>query len=121
MIGATMSALLGQPIWAYLVWGLPAAIGLAMTWARFSMARTRAELLLRPGEVAVQSVQDVLSDEAPDWEPIYNVRSTSWDVQISAGRTTYEFQPSDWPEYDVLKEAARDSFRPDTTSSPSYA
>lgn len=119
MIGATMSALLEQPVWGYLVWGLPAALGLAVVWARFSMARTNAELLLRPGELAIRSVQDVLQNRELDWEPIYNVRSTSWDVQISAGRTTYVFQPSNWPSYEVLKNAARDCFRPETASAQS--
>lgn len=111
-----MSALLEQSVWGYLVWGLPSAVGLAMIWARFSMARTKAELRLRPGEIAIRSVEDVLQERSPTWEPIYNVRSTSWDVQISAGRVTHVFQPSDWPDYDVLQNRARESFRPNAAS-----
>lgn len=122
MIGATTSALLGEPIWAYLVWGLPAAIGLATVWAHFSMARTLAEVAIQPGQAAFRSVYDVLRGNPRDWEPIYNVQSTSWNLELSVGRTTYELKPKQWPNYETLTDAARQSFNPNTiTSPPSHA
>lgn len=112
MIGATTSALLEQPVWAYLVWGLPAAIGLATVWAHFSMARTTAEIRLRSGQAALRSVYDVLRDRPLDWEPIYNVRTTSWNTELSVGRSTHELMPKQWPEYESLSEAAKHAFHP---------
>jgi len=118
MIGATTSALLGQSVWAYLVWGLPAALLLATIWTHFSMARTLAEVALRPGQAAFRSVYDVLLDRPRAWAPIFNVRTTSWDTELSVGRTTYTLQPKRWPEYDKLQSAARQSFQPQASSSP---
>ncbi|PSQ51172.1 MAG: hypothetical protein BRD28_06080 [Bacteroidetes bacterium QH_10_64_37] len=117
MIGATTSALLEQPIWAYLVWGLPSAIALATVWTHFSMARTIAEVGFRPGQAAFRSVYDVLLDRPLVWKPIFNVRTTSWHVELSAGRTTYELQQNRWPEYDSLQDAARQSFQSEAASS----
>lgn len=120
MIGATTSALLGHRIWAYLVWGLPAALVLSTLWAHFSLARTLAEVNLRPGQAAFRSVYDVLRDRPRDWQPILDVRTTGWDTQLSVGRTTYTLQPDQWPRYGALQDTARQSFRPsDFSSSPS--
>lgn len=120
MIGATTSALLGDPIWAYLVWGLPTAIALASIWTRFTMARTIAEIALQPGQAAIRSVYDVLREHPLDWESISTVRSTSWNTELSVGRTTFVLYPKQWPKYDQLQEVARQSFQPEA-SSPSYA
>lgn len=120
MIGATTSALLGKPIWAYLVWGLPAAIALATVWTHFTLSRTIAEAGFRPGQAALRSVYDVLRNRPLVWKPIFKVRTTSWHVELSAGRTTYELTPDQWPDYDTLRDAARQSFEPDASpSSPS--
>ncbi len=119
MIGATTSALLGQPIWAYLVWGLPSAIALATVWTHFTMARTIAEVGFRPGQAAFRSVYDVLLDRPLVWKPIFDVRTTSWHVELSAGRTTYELRQDRWPEFDALQDAARQSFQSETASSTS--
>lgn len=110
MIGATTSALLGQSVWAYLVWGLPAAIALATVWTHFSMARTVAEVRFRTGQAALRSVYDVLLDRPSDWQPIFNVRTTTWHLELSVGRTTYEMTPKRWPDYETLCDAARQSF-----------
>lgn len=110
MIGATTSALLGHPVWAYLVWGLPAAIALATVWTHFSMARTVAEVGFQSGQAALRSVYDVLQDRPFEWKPIFNVRTTSWHLELSVGRATYELTPKRWPEYETLCDAARQSF-----------
>ncbi|WP_208425729.1 MULTISPECIES: hypothetical protein [Salinibacter] len=117
MVGATTSALLKQPIWAYLVWGLPAALILATVWTHFSLSRTPAEISFRPGQAAVRSVYDVLLDRPRDWRPIFNVRTTSFDVELAVGRTTYLLQPTQWPRFGALRDAARESFRPQEASS----
>lgn len=121
MIGATTSALLGQPIWAYLVWGLPIAIALATVWTHFTLSRTIAEVGLRPGQAAFRSVYDVLLDRPYEWKPVLNVRTTSWHVELSAGRTTYELQADRWPDYDALRDAALQSFQAESSASSSYA
>lgn len=124
MIGATTSALLEQPIWAYLVWGLPAAIVLATLWTHFTMARTVAEIRFRAGQAALRSVYDVLLDRPLNWKPIFNVRTTSWHTELSAGRRQYLLQTDQWSNYQALKDAARESFRAETStasSPPSYA
>lgn len=117
MIGATTSALLSQPIWGYLVWGLPAALVLATVWTHFAMSRTIAEVTFQSGQAAFRSVYDVLLDRRLDWKPLFNVRTTSWHIELSVGRTTYMLQPDQWPNYDTLRDAARQSFRPEASSS----
>jgi len=111
MIGATTSALLSQSVWPYLVWGLPTALALATVWTHFSMARTLAEVGFRSGQAALRSVYDVLLDRPFDWKPILNVRATSWHLEISVGRATYELTPKRWHKYEQLCNAARESFK----------
>lgn len=118
MIGATTSALLGQAVWGYLVWGLPAAVLLSSVWTHFSMDRTLAEVHLRAGQAALRSVYDVLRDRALDWKPIFNVRTTSWHIELSIGRTTYELRNTDWPAFDRLGGVARRAFHPEGSTSP---
>jgi hypothetical protein len=120
MVGATTSALLGEPIWGYLVWGLPSALALATVWTHFSISRTTAEVAFRPGQAALRSVYDVLSGRPRTWKPIFSVRATSFRVELSVGRTTRLLQPDTWPNYNALREAARESFRPEAES-PSYS
>ena len=119
MIGATTSALLDQPVWFYLAWGLPAAIALATAWTHFSLSRTIAELRFRSGQAAVRSVYDVLLERSPEWKPIFNVRTTSWHVELSVGRITHELQVDAWPDYNSLQKAARQSFTSEASSSAS--
>lgn len=119
MIGATTSALLEQSVWGYLVWGLPIAIGLATVWTHFTMSRTIAEVGFRAGQAALRSVYDVVLDRPYDWKPIHSVRATSMRIEISVGRTTHLLHPNQWPNYDTLKEAARQSFRPEPSASAS--
>lgn len=124
MIGATTSALLSQPIWVYLVWGLPAAIALATVWTHFTMSRTIAEIGFRSGQARLRSVYDVLLDQPVGWKPIFKVRTTTWHVELSVGRTTYELQGDQWPDFDALQDVARKSFQPEgspSVSPPSYA
>lgn len=118
MVGATTSALLDQPVWAYLVWGLPGAILLATVWTHFSLHRTPAEVSFCSGQAAVRSVYDVLRKRPREWAPISNVRATSWNVELAVGRTTYELAPEQWPDHGALRDAARQSFRPQMSSSP---
>lgn len=119
MIGATTSALLDQSVWGYLVWGLPVAIGLSTIWTHFTMSRTIAEVGFRTGQAALRSVYDVLLDHPYEWKPIFSVRATSLRIEISVGRTTHMLYPDQWPRYDALQDAARQSFRPDTRASTS--
>lgn len=122
MIGATTSALLGQPVWAYLVWGLPSALTLATVWTHFSMSRTLAEVRFQSGHAALRSVSDVLRNRPLEWKPIFHVRTTSWHLELSVGRTTHEMSPASWPDYQALCEAARHAFAREgqaTKTSPS--
>jgi hypothetical protein len=122
MIGATTSALLDQSVWGYLVWGLPVAIGLSTVWTHFTMSRTIAEVGFRSGQAALRSVHDVLTERPYEWKPILSVRATSLRIEISIGRTTHMLYPNQWPKYDALQDAARQSFRPaPNASTPSSA
>lgn len=115
MIGATTSALLSQAVWPYLVWGLPAALALATVWTHFSMARTAAEIEFRSGQAAIRSVYDVLRERPLRWHPILNVRTTSWHLELSVGRRTYEMPAEKWHDYERLCDAARESFKQQQT------
>ena len=77
------------------------------------------ELRFRSGQAAVRSVYDVLLERPPEWKPIFNVRTTSWHVELSVGRITYELQVNAWPGYDGLQKAARQSFTSEASSSAS--
>lgn len=113
MLGATASALQGQPVWGYLVWGFPAALVVAFLWTHFRLSSTSAELHLRPGQAAVQSIKDVVGDRSPSWYPLHNVRETPQYTEISVGWTTYVCRRRDWPQYERLREKARQVFYPE--------
>lgn len=112
MIGATTSALLGEPVWGYLVWGLPAALTLSSLWTHFTLARTPAELAVRPGQAALRSVVEVLRNSPRTWHAISSVRATRWELELSIGRTTHMLKPNRWPQYAALREETRNAFDP---------
>lgn len=111
MLGAAASALLENPVWGYLVWGLPSAVVLATLWTQFWLMRTPAELHLRPGQAAVQSVHDVLYNRPLSWHSLHNVRAGRWEVELSVGWRTYTLRPADWSEYDRIRSAAKGTFQ----------
>jgi len=110
MIGATAAALQGKLILGYLFWGLPSAIVVATLWTHFRLSSTPAELHLRAGQVAVQSIQDVLLDRSPTWHSLHNVRVGPEYTEISVGWSTQICRRSKWPEYKQLREAAEHAF-----------
>jgi hypothetical protein len=116
MIGATAAALQGHPVWAYLVWGLPAALIIASIWTQFALSTTPAEVHLQPGQCAVRSILDVLRDVPPNFHPLYNVRVTPWQTELALGWNTEVCARSDWPEYSELRKAAQQAV--DSTSEP---
>jgi len=107
MIGATVSALLGQAAWPYLVWGLPAALVVATGWTRFSLSTTTAAVHLREGKCAVESVHDVLRNRDRTWEALYGVREAAGDVELYLEWTTHVLRRADWPEFSDLRRSAR--------------
>jgi len=107
MIGATVSALLGQTTWPFLAWGLPAALLLATAWTRFAISKTTAAIHLRDGKCAVESVHDVVQDRSVTWEPLYGVREASGDIELYLEWTTYVLRRSNWPAFADLRRAAR--------------
>lgn len=122
MIGATVSALMEQAVWGYLVWGLPAALIGATIWTRFALSSTTAAVHLRDGKCAIESVHDVLHDRDRSWESLYDVREAAEDVELYLEWTTHELRRTDWPEFSELRRTARQasgtgSRRP-TPSSP---
>lgn len=125
MLGAAAAALQGDPVWGYLLWGLPGALIAATLWTQFRLMRTPAELHLRPGQAAVQSVHEVVHGRPRTWHPLHHVRAGRWDVELSVGWRTYSFRPAEWPNYEELREAAREALRTtqeaasDSTTTPS--
>ena len=107
MIGAAATALQGQPVWAYLVWGFPAALLVASVWTQFALSTTAAEVHLKPGQCAIRSVQEVLRDTPPEFHPLFNVRTTPSRIEIALGWDTQICARSDWPEYGRLRDAAQ--------------
>lgn len=106
MIGATAAALRGHSVLEYLVWGLPAALLTASLWTQFTLSSTTAEVHFRPGQVAVQSVHDVLYENPLDWHPLYNVRETRWHLELALGWDTQVCHQREWPDYEKLSAAA---------------
>lgn len=110
MIGATAAALQGHPVWGYLVWGLPSAILVATLWTQFTLSTTPAELHLRPGQVAVRSIYDVLRNRPENWNPLYNVEVSHAYLEISVGWNTHVFRRTDWPKYERLRTVAQQAY-----------
>ncbi len=117
MIGATASALEGNPVWGYLVWGFPVALLAASIWTHFALATTPAELHLRSGQCAVQTVYDVLYDRPLRWSNLYDVRVSSDRIEISVGWTTRLCRREDWPEFSQLRDASNRAVQPPLPSS----
>ena len=118
MLGAAAAALQGNPVWGYLTWGLPGALVAATLWTQFRLMRTPAELHLRPGQAAVQSVYEVMHSRPRTWDALHHVRGGRWDVELSVGWRTYSFRPAKWPKYDQIREAAQEAFRSPRSSTP---
>lgn len=123
MIGATAAALQGDPVLGYLIWGVPAAFVVATLWTHFRLSSTPAELHLRSDQVALQSVQDVILNREPEWDPLYNVRVSAEYLEISVRWNTQRFRRREWPNYDRLRETATEAFQPRTRprSTSTYA
>lgn len=111
MIGAAATALQGNPIWGYLIWGLPAALGLASIWTQFMLATTTAELHLRAGKCATRSVHDVIHDRALKWHPLYNVKEAPRKIELSVGWTARVCSQRDWPRFEELRSTAQQALR----------
>ncbi len=111
MLGAAAAALQGQPVWGYLIWGLPSALVGATLWTQFRLMRTPVELHLRSGQAAIQSLHEVMHGQSPTWHALHHVRAGRWDVELSVGWRTYSFRPAEWPQYDQLRDAAQKAFR----------
>jgi hypothetical protein len=111
MIGATAAALQGHRVWGYLVWGLPSALIVATLWTHFRLSARPAELHVRPGQVAVRSVRDVIVDRPPDWHPLYNVQSAPSEVEVSVGWRTHICRQRDWRHYDQLRQATKQALQ----------
>lgn len=111
MIGASATALQGQLIWGYLVWGLPVALGLASVWTQFALSTTPAEVHFSPGQCAMRSVHDVLYDRPLQWHPLYNVKGAPGEIQLSIGWTTRILRRKDWPQFPDLQASAQQAFR----------
>jgi len=107
MIGATVSALMEQAVWPYLIWGLPAALIVATVWTRFALSTTTAAVHLREGKCAVVSVHDVLQGHGRSWESLYDVREAAGDIELYLEWTTHVLRRPDWPEFSDLRRAAR--------------
>lgn len=107
MIGATVSALQGHTTWEYLVWGLPIALAVASAWTQFILSTTPAELHLREGQCAIQSIHDVIHENSPDWTPLYDIRESTGQVELFLGWTAYVFRRGDWPNFVDLQSTVR--------------
>jgi hypothetical protein len=119
MIGASASALQGNPVLGYLIWGVPIALVVATLWTHFRLSSTPAELHLRGGQIALRSVQDVLLNRPLTWLPLYNVRVSPDDVEIAVRWNTLICRRSEWPEYESLQDAAQQTFQPQRPPQPS--
>lgn len=118
MIGATVAVLQGEAVWMYTVWGLPIALTLASAWTRFSLSATPAELRLRAGQCAIRSVLDVLRDRPPDWHVLYGVEESATEVTLLLGWSTQICRRREWPRFEDLRDASRQTTRPRSTKTP---
>ncbi len=114
MIGGLVTVLQGYPALAYLIVGFPAALILAIGWTFFRMHATVAEIRVRPGQAAVQTVWGVLRRRPPAWAPIYEIRAAASTLTFGLGDTAYELDRPAWPEADALLEALKTARSADT-------
>ena len=111
MIGATAAVLQEQEVWGYLVWGVPSALLLATLWTHFRLSSITAEIQIRPGQVAVRSIQDVLLGRPPDWSPLHNVKASPNEVELSVGWTTHICRRANWAHHKSLIDVARQAIQ----------
>lgn len=107
MIGATVAALQGQTVWEFLIGGFPAALIVAFVWTHFALSSTIAEVHLKPGKCALQSIRDVVQNAPREWHPLYNVKVTPSHLELALGWKTRECSRKDWPKYEQLRRAAQ--------------
>jgi hypothetical protein len=112
MIGATAAALQGHPVWGYLVWGFPLALAVATLWTHFRLSTLPAEIRIRPGQVTVRSIQDVLLERSLHWHPLYNVEAGPGELKISVGWNTEICRREDWFDFSQLRETTQQAFEP---------
>jgi len=117
MIGATAAVLQEERVWGYLVWGLPSALLIATLWTHFRLSSIAAEIHIRPGQVAVRSIQDVLLGRPIDWSPLHNVKASPDEVELSVGWTTHICRRADWTNYKTLGDAAQQAIQAQRHSS----
>jgi hypothetical protein len=89
--------------------GLPGAVGIALTWTRFRLGSTPAELRIRGPQVAILSVRDVLRDAEPDWQPLFDVRVAPDAIHVTLGHDAHTLRHTEWPEQDALADALRNA------------
>lgn len=118
MIAMTTIVLQSGTVWTWAVWGVPIALTLATMVTHHRLSRQTAELHLRGEVVALRSVSDVIYDRDLEWDPLFDVRTTRYAVEFSAGWTTHTLSRDDWPEDEALGRALQHALSPDRTAGP---
>ncbi|MEM1117667.1 MAG: hypothetical protein AAGJ11_14245, partial [Bacteroidota bacterium] len=103
---------LGETILWPFVGGTAAAYALAALYGQSTLHRTVAEVDVRGPFAAVRSVWEAAGegDDAPR-EPVVSARLAHGVFEVGLGDTVHTFLRDDWPEFDALVAAFRDSAR----------
>ena len=114
MLFALAAALTGHRIWPHFFWASAGALVVAWGWARFQLARTPAEVRVRPDQqnAALRSVRDVLRAAPPDWRPALRLRVEHTALRLDLGDTSHRLLTSRWPQAEALQEALRRAVPP---------
>lgn len=107
MIATAAAALQQQPIWPFLAWGLPLALGVAAAWTRFRLGSTPAEVRIRDHQAAVRSVHDCVHGHrqgtpALHWQWIHDIRNGPDALIVTMGFETHRFLYAAWPNHRAL-------------------
>ncbi len=106
MIVTLTGVLHTHDIRAYLVFGLPAAVVVAVAWTAFEMRLLIVEVRIRHGYAAICTLWHCMSARQDDpWLPVFDVRRSRASIIVGLGDAVYEFRDTDWPQYEAMLEA----------------
>lgn len=111
---ATVAVLRGEAVLGSLLWAVPIAYAAAASWTAYELHRTPAAIVLRGGFGAVRSVWDVARrKEGPDalvrLQPVFRPFRKEGQMHAGIGDTIHTLRREEWPQYNDLLDALRNS------------
>ena len=105
MILTLVAVLEGIRVIPYALWAAAGALAAASFWTSYQLRSRVAEIRISEGFASVQTPWDLKRGQAPEWEPVLDIRDYGSWLHATIGLSTYELERSDWPKFAHLKDA----------------